>query len=669
MGNEVSGNRLDDFQKLFGEYCALKCPLPPKSFTAESTGSDGNPPHQLFVGDVQGGKSNVMALKALYLAIVCKQDVVILCRNCVDDPHQLKQSTFDDHRKNFTQFAQERGVLSQLAGQYRWPRIVLAQDKAEMQTFKTQDADHGPVENPSTGTIFLPISNTHHFDRLLDIFTPGQRQMHMIVDEADKLAYGDDGPVARKMETLLDIASSVSFVTATAHNVMIDDRFKCCDIYHLPRHPNYKGFENLNWIPICKKPKNVRRDKDGTMATPLERDPDLWHIVLERESARNVFENGQPRIGLIKTERVIASQCKLADDIHDKMPEKFITIVYNSNHIVVNCPSLTLDTVRAFKACDIKCKADNRHNVVVSRVSIRKILHAIRTQLFLNWNAMRPILIISDLVAQRGVHLRDLEYEWHLSFEVLRTCKSTTVPTIIQELRILGIYRDNVPLTLYCDDELHRHLRVESMAHRELIERSAQLGRQRQDMSIRAAIASMSLDVRKTTERKQMRHGPARLPVRVTAPRSDKTSADGGFGIEDYGIIVTPPALLQSATRSLPPGADKDDDNTDDVPPMDPKELERLTDPKKGMFKKWARVDNTTAIARFMREGLEPQRRYSRQELSVRCTEYGVQLSDITGLRQSGEHRHSLAQIVCHVGKDKLMLHPELREAFYYVFQ
>ena len=48
-----------------------------------------------------------------------------------------------------------------------------------------------------------------------------------------------------------------------------------------------------------------------------------------------------------------------------------------------------------------------------------------------------------------------------------------------------------------------------------------------------------------------------------------------------------------------------------EVPPMDPKELERLTHPEKGMFRKWARVENTSAIARFLKEGIDPLRSYS----------------------------------------------------------
>ncbi|NDE16023.1 hypothetical protein EBZ80_13940, partial [bacterium] len=486
---------------------------------------------------------------------------------------------------------------------------------------------------------------------------------HLIVDEADKLAYGLDGPVKQQLEVLVDGASSVSFVTATAYEVMRDERFKCCDIYRLPRHPNYKGIEDLHWVEIPHKKKNARRDTSTTTGSPLERDPDLWHLVLERECDNDLFENGQPRIGLIKTESVIENQIKLANDIHVKMPDRFLTIVFNSSKIVIKCCELTTAIVHALKACKIKSKVKDGHSVCVTRSNIRDVLNAVRTRLFEDWSAIRPILIISDLVSQRGVHLRDSGYQWHLSFEVLRACKTTTVPALIQDLRILGIYADNVPLTLYCDKEVRDVLRLEIKALDEMTTRAKDdVARERPDMSIPEAITGMPLDVRKTTDRRQLRHGPARLPVRKVAPRPDGTSADGGFDLADYGIVSPPPPVARPVV-AIARAVNGDvvghavDNAAAAVPPMDPAEFHHLTTK---LFPKWARSDNDAAIARFFRSIRFDQTFRNMDEFKAYCQTFPVTVEHV--MRPRG--KWSFGQLFVIMRGGHVALHPQIRTQF-----
>ena len=655
----------DGFQELVLDFLIKTCPLP--ALCREAVGlsplSIGDAEEQrmrrqlfrLVVGDVQGGKSKVIAMLALYYAIVCGEDVCIVLRNCRQDEAQLREASFEEIRRQFSQFAERRGACLGLWKQYRWPDIFYTGRMMEMTTTlsraaRTAETPEGQPTRAKTGKILFCIAHKDHVHRAIDILVRSKKPFHLIVDESDLIMYAQEGPVAERLDVLTDEAKTVTFVTATAHEVMKDERFLGCNILRLPRHPNYKSFDDLHWVEIAPKSKNVRRSTTAAVTpSPLEQDPDLWRIVLEREAEKPLYENQQPPIGLIKTESVKANQEMLAMDIHDKMPNKFLTVIFNSDRLQLCCPAETWALCRMFAADKVKFKLEGDSNIIIRSSNIRDVLLMLREN---GW--MIPIVIISDFISKRGMNLRDAKHVWHLTFQVLRVCKSTIVPSIHQDLRILGIYNDNIPLTLYCDKELYNVARIEFKAHEELIERSVQMAAENPELTLPGAVTDMPMDARKTTKRKQLRHGAGRLPVQVVAPSINGGVADGGFEIDTYGIA--PPAR---------PASDKEETvssiTDSSVPPIDPREFHRLTNPVNGMFKKWAKLDNATAIARFMRD-LEPETRYRKADMLAICGHYHVQLTDICDLRNAGKHRHG--HIMTRTSNGSYMLHPSLRLAF-----
>jgi hypothetical protein len=128
------------------------------------------------------------------------------------------------------------------------------------------------------------------------------------------------------------------------------------------------------------------------------------------------------------------------------------------------------------------------------------------------------------------------------------------------------------------------------------------------------------------------------------------TENDDGWTLEQF---LRPMAMIQIP---LPPHTDTHDMK------MDPKEFHRLTNPKNGMFKKWANVTNTSAIARFMREGLDPRKKYSKKEMQDLCKEYGIVLANIMMPYTHGKGGGVNGQII--TKKGKYMMYPSLRKAF-----
>ena len=67
-------------------------------------------------------------------------------------------------------------------------------------------------------------------------------------------------------------------------------------------------------------------------------------------------------------------------------------------------------------------------------------------------------------------------------------------------------------------------------------------------------------------------------------------------------------------TKILKHQNDKDDNDGEEE--IDKKEFERLTNDKNGMFKKWSNPINQSAIARLMSEGLDPNKKYTKKEIT-----------------------------------------------------
>jgi len=112
-------------------------------------------------------------------------------------------------------------------------------------------------------------------------------------------------------------------------------------------------------------------------------------------------------------------------------------------------------------------------------------------------------------------------------------------------------------------------------------------------------------------------------------PKMDE-DGDDGWTISEFmqpmAMIQTPPRVILS--------------HNDLASQMDEKEFKRLTNDKNGMFKKWSDIGTDSAIARFMRNGLEPRRVYTKKEITDLCKEYGIQLVNLTISGIEDKHRN-----------------------------
>lgn len=657
----------DKYEMALLEYLQTKTLLP----TLIETDGEGFGPRRddarqfvLIKGDVQSGKSEVLAMIAIYLTIIRGENVILIFRNINADYEQFAskmQKIFKDF-KDFAEF--ECDIADDNDDIFdRWPRLLF--------TNSTLDAvERRVVGGRVVGNFVMTLMQQNHLDKACNaLLNEGTGvPFNVLIDEVDQNLYSQGTICNQKLDALVDAASTITGVTATAWDVMDDRRFSCSHVYILPRPPTYKSIEDLKVVYIQKKPKNVRTKNTDAAITPLQQDPDLRSILAIYADAKGFPSIRMKPMGLLKVESTKAGQIMLAQDIHREFPNCFATLIYNSESISVFHPSIAQRIQRLAQSFPddkwlhrLRPKISANGHVSFTRKSIRHVL-----QFFKDHAWGYRLLIISDLICSRGLNIVSDDYQWHLTFEVLRISKTTRISNMMQDLRILGCFNDDMPLTLYCEEDVHHQLIVESKAMNEMLVRAKAMAAVHRALPLSDAMERMDLDIRKTTSRKQLRTG-GRLHVNVVRPlTANGASADGGDAIDGY-LTRNHPAQQRIAgnggVEDIPVATTTTVTSTggEEYAPMDPKELERLTHPEKGMFRKWARVENTTAIARFMRDGLEPHRRYSKTEMQDLCALYGVNIHHLVGVRRgTAIHGQILTK---HNGFYRL--HPALQTAYH----
>jgi hypothetical protein len=79
------------------------------------------------------------------------------------------------------------------------------------------------------------------------------------------------------------------------------------------------------------------------------------------------------------------------------------------------------------------------------------------------------------------------------------------------------------------------------------------------------------------------------------------------------------------------------------------------------MFKRWSVITNNTAIARFMREGIDPTKEYTKREIMELCNEYNLRLGNIT---KKNNNNHTIGEVMYQKNRNIYCLHPKLIQKF-----
>lgn len=354
----------------------------------------------LLKGDVQSGKTLIMILTAICYLISGK-DVVFILRNKLDDRKQLVErfeSVFEALRKK----------------NYTHPsfQIVGRRDAA-----------------PRHSCIFIDIYSKLNVSALRSKIV--SRKAVVYVDEADCR----DDRKDTEFINLIARAHTTIFVSATVQDILLSNwRINGADIISLWKKREYRSIEDI-------KIKKRQLDNEDDL---------LWtfcDIAID-----NQYENynaHHPKIVLVTVEKTLFGMNDLFDEFSEnsfagcKLPKEMnniCVIEYTGNGIRV------------------------KHNQVVTKFKTSMtgcLLHLAQSG---GKEKYPNIIIISGDMASRGINFAcyddlDARNNWHITHQVLLKSSASNCSTLLQSCRILGVYRDYIPLKLYTTPEIKEKLK------------------------------------------------------------------------------------------------------------------------------------------------------------------------------------------------------------------
>jgi transposase InsO family protein len=281
------------------------------------------------------------------------------------------------------------------------------------------------------------------------------------------------------------------------------------------------------------------------------------------------------------------------------------------------------------------------------------------------------IMILAGKMADRGITFGSANYAdcmarhcvpWHLTEMYYLAAKSTDQPNLLQACRLCGIYVDNIPLTFYSNavDDIVKayHVQEELIERARAAEISATNERNLACRSMKDIIPTIPIAREKCPKR---RFVGQKVPCRVKRVKDD--SKEGGWDWRAEGRMPEKlPAEFGTGGRPVQYKEDKTEEEIREIrervdvhDDLSDADFRDVCD----KFAKWSQ--GHTKIARFMQSGVDPRKRYTRQEFAEICREYSIEQSHL--FRRTYGNSQGYGKIFKREGNSVFMF-PQLVPAF-----
>lgn len=576
--------------------------------------------HSLIMGFVQSGKSEVMFAAVLFLSRLLGINVIIVVRDFISDADQFMY--------NFRNvFLEEIRGNMRSDGYDDITDIIPLHYAGDLVRSKG-----GQIHDPSGiqhalvagGSVILSLANHAQLSSLNDLIrrTEDCGPMVAFIDEVDDIMYST-GLRHCALEALLARMIHTIGVSATVFDPLHDERFIGSRVYLLEPPEDYKGVDRFQMRTI--EPMSRRTDEHSIGR--FDRDSELLRVLDDlRQTTMHTADQQHPMIFLIKNERMIQHQLTMMKSIRYRYGRDFTIIVHNGDSTCLYAHGIRRDRDGVVRLPSCHKKARNARHLfyrgkphegvsdtyLFRRAPIQDVLQL----LIDSGGASRfpRILIVSHDMIGRGINIVSRDFRWHLTHMFYRPSITATVPMMLQSMRLCGRYSDNLPLVLYAEERVIRNILKGHQLQLEIVERVRDKAVLLPEASTTQLLADEIIHPDKIPKKSVFL--PKTKRGRRFLPRLD-ADGDKGWTMNEFN---RPMAFVKNPPSPLPTS----NDNT-----MDPNEFHRLTNPINGMFKKWADPTNQSAIARFMREGLDPKKSYTKKEITDLCKEFRFTLSHL----------------------------------------
>lgn len=484
--------------------------------------------YKIIFGKMQSKKTFSIISISLYYLFRYRMSTFIIVRNSVDDCTQLTSRLSDvidtyvkrmtDNKKYQEQFKKLFAVLD----------VDRGKTVQEDQLNKAMDG-----RQPQ---IFVSLRNKSDIDPVNKIVEKMTTKRYaVIIDESDDVDSGSKAISQFSLDVLKENSSLVWGVTATPLTTLVKEDVERGNVVVLRKPENYKDLPTFTFKDLKHEAIYSTKISDNLFDT----DPNLKGYITDFSKTkpwRSSFYNGSkhPRYSLIRAGNTIDPQIHAAEYVMNKYGSRIVTITYNGSTKGItmrgkNLPNKSI-TIPGTKINSVVYEYEP-YTHYLSGMHIGKVIE----YLMKNGGVDKfpRIMVFAGKLADRGISFGTADFgdcvkaeriPWHLTELYLIASKTTTQGNLLQVAgRLCGVFRDDVPLTLYSN--VGKEIIKAYWAQDELIERARKTVANREiKMAMKELLPDVSISEDKCSKR---RFTSFHTLLRVKKVKND--SEEGGW--------------------------------------------------------------------------------------------------------------------------------------------
>lgn len=377
---------------------------------------DGARENILLQGEIQSGKTALIVLSSLcYLA--CGRDVFVITRNKTQDKNQFVR---------------------------RFSEIVRYLKNNEGLTNKNFTAIDGKNGVPDHPCIFVELFLAGNLNKLYEkVRGRNLKDAVVFIDEADLR----DSYVAKVIKK----AGKVVYVSATVQDILVSEwEIKAANVVSLVPSGIYKGVRSLR---IEARKLEDAREFFYT----------LCDVAVDNEFQK--FHRGHPKIVLINIDRTL----KAIGDIFEQLKQDKFDVEGVMHHIPKEMKDVCLIKYTG-EGVKLHHKSFEGEKEIAKKNRLHSVTETFRWLSKNGGNKRFPnIVIIAGCMADRGINFADYESGWHLTHQIMIKPKTASCASALQGCRILGNFRDLIPLKLFTTEEIKSKIEKSYAASKKII--------------------------------------------------------------------------------------------------------------------------------------------------------------------------------------------------------
>ena len=384
------------------------------------------------------------------------------------------------------------------------------------------------VKQPSC--VLVCLANYSQLSRCVEVLE--NQPLHLVMDEADQM-YKDEQTVFSPLFQLLLTSSRMIFiVSATTFKLWFEAELYTKMTHSLPIPANYKGINKFDfqwtnrnkqkYVPIGNGPIH---EADSSFRLWINELLELESFPYEK-AGETYFH---PVIGLYKA----TDEIKLHSHIQQEIRKEFQTITtftYDSKGILLYSPELQDTWIQVKRE---RCRIKNG-KYLLEDTSVSELLQYLKD----NGGVARfpVIIIISGRLANRMFSFVSEDYEWHLTHQRLYMSMAADCTTLLQSVRLCGIYQDDIPLTLSCDMELYHSLKKAFELQNQMID---QLHNEERAISVEEFVKEGHVEKSQIPKRKLVAGQSYNKQIGIHSKRSMGEESEEERGLETLFRMIT----------------------------------------------------------------------------------------------------------------------------------